>query len=59
MYVLSVHLLFPYSSRGLFNTYLIYFTPIESVATNKDDDDDDDDDDLSQPLSKSKMSENK
>ena len=39
--VLSVCLLFLYSFKGPFNTYLIYFTFIESVAVNKD---------LNQPL---------
>ena len=34
--VLSVHLLFLYSFKGPFNTYLIYFTFIKSVAVNKD-----------------------
>ena len=38
---LSVRLLFLYSFKGPFNTHLIYFTFIKSVAINKD---------LSQPL---------
>ena len=33
--ILSVRLLSVYSFKGPFNTYLIYFTFIKSVATNK------------------------
>ena len=33
---LSVHLLFLYSFKDPFNTYLIYFTFIKFVAINKD-----------------------
>ena len=39
--ILSVRLLFLYSFKGPFNTYLIYFTFIKSVVINKN---------LSQPL---------